>query len=337
MVSVIVPVYNLENYLPRCLNSILGQTYNDLEIFLIDDGSTDNSGIICDRYALKDRRIRTIHQNNQGLSGARNTGLRNVSGEYIIMIDGDDALHPQMIETLYHHIISNNYDFAMCYSEKINDVMNIPQLSAKSIILSNAIELDRDTCIENFFSGMISYYVVWNKLYKRAFIDYLYFSKTASEDVDFNNRVYLRMNKAILLPIGMYFYIQRSDSILHQGSKRMNLHLASTVLSWKLCLDAIPDKFTYYRALCLKHLYKLMPQKRFWSRGTSYHQLVIDNVTGLRKNTIREFLSNPHIKISDKIIMGGFNFCPFIYWIFITLTELKARRSLSINHFQIKL
>ena len=92
MISVIVPIYNVEAYLPQCLDSIVSQTYKDLEIILVDDGSTDGSGRICDEFADKDVRIRVIHQNNSGLPGARNSGLKVAKGDYIIMPDGDDAL-----------------------------------------------------------------------------------------------------------------------------------------------------------------------------------------------------------------------------------------------------
>ena len=122
MVSVIVPIFNVEGYLSRCLESIVSQTYSDLEIILVDDGSTDNSGSICDEYAGKDIRIKVIHQENSGLPEARNSGLRVAKGDYIIMPDGDDVLHPQMIENLYNLIISGDYDFSMCYGEMIRNV-----------------------------------------------------------------------------------------------------------------------------------------------------------------------------------------------------------------------
>lgn len=104
MISVIVPVYNVEEYLPTCIESILNQTYKDLEILLIDDGSTDNSGKICDKYAKEDGRCIVVHQPNKGVSEARNTGLKHATGEYISFIDGDDYIHPQMLEILYNEI-----------------------------------------------------------------------------------------------------------------------------------------------------------------------------------------------------------------------------------------
>ena len=113
MISVIVPIYNVEEYLPACIESILNQTYKDLEILLIDDGSTDNSGRICDKYAQCDNRCIVIHQLNSGEAEARNTGLDHANGEYISFIDGDDYIHPQMLEILYEALQKGDYDFSM--------------------------------------------------------------------------------------------------------------------------------------------------------------------------------------------------------------------------------
>ena len=122
MVSVIVPVYNAEKCLPRCVESILSQTYKDLEIILVDDGATDDSPRICDDYAVKDSRIKVIHQKNGGISNARNTGLKNAKGDYIQLVDHDDVIHPQMVKKLLSLLDSGDYDFSMCYGEPIYDV-----------------------------------------------------------------------------------------------------------------------------------------------------------------------------------------------------------------------
>ena len=103
-VSIIVPVYQVEKYIRQCIDSILAQTFTDFELILVDDGSKDNSGKICDEYAEKDKRIRVIHKENDGLSGARNKGLDNASGNYFMFVDGDDYISPNMAECLYKKI-----------------------------------------------------------------------------------------------------------------------------------------------------------------------------------------------------------------------------------------
>lgn len=119
MISVIVPIYNVEKYLPTCIESILNQTYKDLEVLLIDDGSTDNSGRICDEYAQRDSRCIAIHQSNKGVATVRNTGLNQATGDYITFIDSDDYIHPQMIEILYKSITIGNYDFSIVAHKQV--------------------------------------------------------------------------------------------------------------------------------------------------------------------------------------------------------------------------
>ena len=106
-ISIIVPVYKVELFLEECIDSILEQTYRNLEIILINDGSPDNCGKICDEYAIKDERIKVIHKKNGGLSDARNAGIENCLGEYIAFIDSDDILHPEFIEILYQNLVVN--------------------------------------------------------------------------------------------------------------------------------------------------------------------------------------------------------------------------------------
>lgn len=121
-ISLIIPVYNVENYIIRCLESTIHQTYINLEIILVDDGSTDNSGKICDEYALSDKRITVIHQTNQGLSMARNNGIDVATGDYISFIDSDDWIEHDMYEFLYHNLIQYKADISMCKFKAINEL-----------------------------------------------------------------------------------------------------------------------------------------------------------------------------------------------------------------------
>ena len=115
LISVVIPVYNVEKYLEKCLDSVVEQTYRNLEIILVDDGSTDNSGAICDRYAQKDSRVVVIHQKNGGLSKARNVGIDTATGKYISFIDSDDYVGSCYIETLYKEIKPNIINLSICF------------------------------------------------------------------------------------------------------------------------------------------------------------------------------------------------------------------------------
>ena len=121
-ISVIVPVYNVEKYLPTCLDSIIAQSYKNLEIIVVDDGAKDSSGAICDEYAKKDVRIVSLHKQNGGLSDARNYGMQFMTGDYISFIDSDDYVHPDYISTLYNNLVENDADISICNFEKTNEV-----------------------------------------------------------------------------------------------------------------------------------------------------------------------------------------------------------------------
>lgn len=121
LISVIVPIYNVEKYLTKCIESIINQTYENLEIILVDDGSPDNCPIICDEYAKRDSRVKVIHKKNGGLSDARNAGLDIATGEYIMFIDSDDFVEIDMMESMMNNMIDNNVDLVVCNIKYIYD------------------------------------------------------------------------------------------------------------------------------------------------------------------------------------------------------------------------
>ena len=121
LISIVVPIYNLETYILNCLESIRVQTYSNIEVLLIDDGSSDESGALCDEFVKNDSRFRVIHQKNRGLSEARNIGLRIYKGDYLLFVDGDDYLHPRMIEFLYKAINEGDFSFSMGLYKKVNE------------------------------------------------------------------------------------------------------------------------------------------------------------------------------------------------------------------------
>lgn len=173
LISVIVPIFNVEAYLRPCIESILASTYTTLQIILVNDGSTDHSGEICDEYTRKDTRIEVIHQKNAGLSPARNSGMKAAKGKYISFIDGDDYIHPQMYEVLLEALQEGNYSFSMILGIYDNDKSySIPSAYTKSI-------LTQEIMIKSLFNHIhpqqgikeVQAQVVWNKLYKRELLD----------------------------------------------------------------------------------------------------------------------------------------------------------------------
>ena len=131
MISVIVPVYNVEQYLLRCLESIARQTFKDFEVILVDDGSTDQSGQICDKFCQTNHNFKCIHQENQGLSEARNKGLYYAKGDYFCFIDSDDYVHPRMLEVLFHATNKTNSDISMVGIQETNGMLNFREINEK--------------------------------------------------------------------------------------------------------------------------------------------------------------------------------------------------------------
>lgn len=330
MVSVIVPVYNVEGYLPRCLDSIVSQTYKNLEIILVDDGSTDSSGRICDEYADKDIRIRVIHQINSGLPEARNSGLKVAKGDYIIMPDGDDALHPQMIEILYNLINSGDYDFSMCYGEKIYHVDIIKERVQRLISVSQVSELSSESCMRNLWqpssNHLFQYCVVWNKLYKRVKLEAIgYFADTASQDTEYNNRVFQQTNKAVLTTEYLYYYIQRDNSIQHQKN---SLRLLNDLNSYDFILSDSLQTNKLYRSYILDTMFHRSINIRYSYLGTQNYYIAKDNIKHLYIKNRFEYFESRYIPFYKKLKFVSFYYLPYLYSAAITSGEFMAKKAL---------
>lgn len=323
MISVIVPIYNVAEYLPACIESILNQTYKNLEIILVDDGSSDKSGEICDYYVKRDTRCIVIHQSNKGLSEARNAGLECATGEYISFIDGDDYIHPKMLATLYEALQQEDYDFSMiAHTQTWNHHIEKEPKMINSIIFETS---DLMQGLYNVSSKKISlpecnFQAVWNKLYRRNLIGSSRFITIATEDTEFNNKIFLKTQKAIFLDQCLYYWVQRPSSITHQS---VNKNFIDRAYSYLFCLNQIPKNHKEYRAYCLEKLYKTAVNVQYRARNTEIYNYAVKTAEELRAKTINEFISNTHINIFHKISLLVFYCIPFTYHIFIKLLKLK--------------
>ena len=168
IISIIIPVYNSSKYLARCLNSVLGQSFCDLEVILVDDGSTDDSGLICDQYALKDKRVRVVHQQNQGQSAARNHGVNIAFGEWIMFVDSDDMVHPKIVERLYQAVLSYpNIGMAVC--RRIEDA-EVPKSFFTNITAETSVVSSSESTSLNFYKDGQYYWTIWAKLIRKDII-----------------------------------------------------------------------------------------------------------------------------------------------------------------------
>jgi len=202
-VSVIVPVYNASDYLEECLNSIISQTYKDLEIILIDDGSTDDSGTICDRYKEQDGRIVVIHQDNKGVSNARNRGLEIASGQLITFVDSDDTIDPNMIITLYNDLTDNQASVVISSYSTLKDEYLKPVGNSGTIFV-----FSKDEAIINLISGKYFIGGLCTKLYKSDIIKTCRMDENLkiNEDVLMNYHVFENSEKILFHDTCLYHY-----------------------------------------------------------------------------------------------------------------------------------
>lgn len=210
LVSVIVPVYKVEKYLTRCLDSICNQTYRNLEIILIDDGSSDYSGSVCDCYAEKDCRIRVIHKQNAGVSAARNDGLDVATGDYITFVDSDDYIAPEMYEKLVFLITGETADIAVCgyYQEDINGEFHINWKGTDEVCLN---QVDQIECLlkNRYYTCSLC-----DKLFRRELLTAVRLDERIHhyEDYLFLYEVMKQSKMAVFSPEGMYYYCNNPQS-----------------------------------------------------------------------------------------------------------------------------
>lgn len=213
-ISVIVAAYNIEDLLPRCVESLLAQTYKQIEIILVDDGSTDKTPAICDRYAEEYENIRTLHQKNGGPSAARNAGLEIASGKYIGYVDGDDWTEPEMYQEMLKACMETEAQIAICTYRQVGE-------GAEEIRpTGNRIEMTRQEALEIYISGHPQYHIyhsVWSKLFNRNLIEDIRFVEgKKSEDIMYTTWAMTRAEKCVFLDTPYYNYtVDRKGSIMN--------------------------------------------------------------------------------------------------------------------------
>ena len=277
MISIIVPVYNVEPYLRKCLDSIINQTYRDLEILIIDDGSTDGSGEICNEYAASDHRLQVIHQNNKGLSEARNSGIDIATGDYILFVDGDDWIESNTVECLYQACLDHNAEVSCCghYKEFAD------RTTVHSLVTSKK-EYEGEEIAVPAMKGSFAHYA-WEKLWERSLFEECRFpSGMQFEDVATTWRLFLRCNKVVCIPDVLFHYTYRKDSI---GNTKTMKNLADRWAAFKERYDMMSDKSDELKRICTMGCLQTI--------GYTWRWLYIVKDRDEKKlNEMREFLKN---------------------------------------------
>ena len=242
-ISIIVPVYKVEAYLRECVDSIINQTYKNLEIILVDDGSPDNCPAICDEYALKDERIIVIHQKNGGLSAARNAGLEIATGEYICFVDSDDLIHPQYCEILYNGIHNTDSSFCACRSTTFkNTATNLKLDRVTDVTYSSEIWYDY---IKHTQMG------VWNKIYKSDLFENIrFYNGKIHEDIIFCADIASVVSETIRTTDSvLYFGRLRDSSICSSSYLKPDRIFAAEYFIEKSTIDTNLFKYALWHSL----------------------------------------------------------------------------------------
>ena len=300
IVSIIIPVYNAQKYLANTLDSVLKQTYKNLEIILVDDGSTDNTEEICESYAKIDSRIKVINKENGGVSSARNYGLALAKGEYISFVDSDDFLVADMIETLVDDIQTTNAEVAVCgywhvTEEEYKNIINNSKSRAltKLELLSNPI---------NYFYSKTLMPFMWNKIFERRLIEKIKFDETINygEDYLFCAMAYMKANKACYRTDKKYFYIKRNDGLsMSEGSVEFWSGYARSkkILYDKFVeINAGEDLLKgIWREYCIAiiAIYRYVVHKRLKKE--------YDKITKLYRNIMINFIKNSNLTLTKKL------------------------------------
>lgn len=317
LISIIVPVYNVEEYLSRCVNSILNQTYRDFELLLINDGSTDNSGAICEDFSKRDPRIKVIHKENGGLSDARNIGIDSAQGKFFLFVDSDDFIHPNMLELLVSNIIETDSDISVCSFQKVYSEKDC------EIDYQNNIE----TCtnleaLDKFFGSNDGVNVVtWNKLYKAELFNGIQFPKGRLHEDNFTTfKLLYRCRKVVYSNAKMYYYFQRNNSIT--GAKKSKNYLDA--------IDANREMCDFFIKEGLFELAKKAISTYLWYLSHAYYQ--IKNLEKeIAKNVLKRFRSDfliywPYVSFSKSImLLFLFYFSPKFYKFLSKIQHMISR------------
>lgn len=246
MISIIVPVYNTEKYLRRCIDSVLNGTYKDFELILVNDGSVDNSGKICNEYSLKDNRIKVVHLKNTGVSNARNVGLELAKGDYIGFLDSDDFIKENMYEFLLTELLDKNVDISGCFFNFLNLenrlVCKITEEEKQFAKVYNGKEFCELLYSKSYFN--VLFVSVWNKLYRKEVFKNIRFEQSYAEDEQI--MVKLVLDKTISISDKMlYIYTQNLSSLTNLKFSEKNL----------IFIDILEERLKIFKKEDMKDLY----------------------------------------------------------------------------------
>ncbi len=298
LISVIVPVYNVESYLQKCLDSIIDQTYSNLEIIIIDDGSKDRSGEICDYYKNIDSRIKVVHKQNGGLSDARNIGIDISVGEYICFVDSDDYLEKNYVLKMYEKIKDKDIDICCCgkfiESENICKVVN----SDSDFILDSVEALKYYLQKKEIDNSAV------DKLYRKKMFDDVRFpAGMYYEDIGTIYKLFLKAKKIAHIDIPLYHYVMRKGSISHGVFSKKQLESLYMTREAVKCINQVYPELNEYLAAYygLEMVTTIRQMYYYWGKKETVAKY--SDIIQEYKNNFKSFIHSPYIPFFKKIMM----------------------------------
>ena len=328
-ISVIVPVYKVANYLSKCIDSIINQSYSNLEIILVDDGSPDSCGQICDNYAASDNRIKVIHKENGGVSDARNAGLSMATGYYVSFVDSDDYIKSRFFHILLDMISKYDLDIAQCdYQEIFEDHENDIE---SSINLSDNISVyNKYEALSNLYNQNCTKAVVlWNKLYKRSLFKNILFPKVNIHEDEYTiYKIFFNAKKVGVISVPLYYYLQRSNSLVSNIYK---------IQSFKIIFSGYMEQIDFYqqnKLINLEYLAKTHLENRIFfyiyqiaNKSNKEKKKLLKYIINYYKKNINVFEHIPSKSLHNRFVMKVL-FFPYSF--ILSFNKLKY---IKMNYF----
>lgn len=318
-ISIIVPVYNVENYLKDCIESIINQTFNNFELILINDGSTDKSGEICDEYSKLDTRIKAIHTEYKGVSSARNIGISIAKSMYIGFVDSDDYIDKDMYKTLYDLCIDNGCDISIC---KLGREIDGKLINNEKVEYIKILNNEEGIC--QLFKGILYRFSLCNKLFNRNCFKNITFPEgRIHEDLSTTYKLFANSNKIIYTSYIGYMYVKRNNSIL---TKKYDHKRLDAFIGWNEIIEFINDRYPMlkeivyasYTYACIDHMYYILNQVQYNDEKKELLFLIRQNI----KDHYRYILSNKILTIKYKFLISMLNYNSNLI---VNLNSLKGK------------
>lgn len=331
LISVIIPVYNVERYLRDCLDSIVHQTYRNFEVILLDDGSTDDCGRISDDYARRDSRFSVIHLENAGVSNARNIGIDASHGQYLMFVDGDDVVSPEMIEILLSIHSKDDDCVSCCNAMEFLDGAHV-EFNEDAISVET---YDNTTFLKSMYllPRIINYpFTVWGKLYPRSLIGDIKFRSIICEDNVFNTEVITNHCRLIKYTGAKLYGYRRREGSLMSALDAVGKSYVDRAYPFFLIQQLLPKENTYARSLNLTYLHYRLLHARYltkqkYTKNSDEYRYAQHVLEELAKKTFKEFVTNRHISLWKKISYLLYDSFPRLYSLKLLIEYQKSIRS----------